>query len=477
MTPDSSHQPLPDDSRSNPESSAQRQSSADDSLGELNSSQSGISIEVLEASDEARLESILSNALGNVELVNQFAGCMMPIFEDPSVEALVAQDRLCRVVASQLRLLGGDDLFDNIEKLRHASIVADTILLSSEVNPRGTHCDGLQELLRAGVYVLSQLDEDRGVILDAENRAALGAGLPATALTDWMDLYVHGLEQVLLGWKIPGFEPSAELLQECRDLVVAQLNWREAGMGPTESTSQMEALLWSETLGFARAVADPSLEVPLKEVTQTLVRWFNEGAWNNANSAIQERSHDGVELYNMVNWLELAEHRAMTALLRAQCDCGVESLWKEVLENRPLASRAARVALHGLVRADATEAAKYISKLLNRIGSDNCPPALVERYIETLVLIAAEPGVAEVTTEAWSPVAEYPIDPLCKERLLSRVGRRLELHDRYVDRARAKIEESASNPLSRQRIETKASKKGVIWSKRALLTLQAMGAS
>jgi hypothetical protein len=477
MTPDSSQQPLPDDSASKQAASAQQQSGADDSLRDLNSAPSGISIEVLEASDEARLESLLTNALGNLELVNQFAGCLMPLFEDPSVEALVVQNRLCRVVASQLRLLGADDLFDNIEKLRHASVVADTILLSCEVNPRGTHCDGLQELLRAGVYVLSQLDEDRGGMLDADNREALGAELPATALTDWMDLYVHGIEQVLLGWEIPGFEPSAELLQECRDLVVAQLNWREVGMGPTDSTSQMEGQLWSETLGFARAVADPSLEVPLKEVTQSLVRWFNEGAWNRTNSAIRETGDDAAELYNMVEWLELAEHRAMTALLRAQSDCGVESLWKEVLENRSFSSRAARVALHGLVKTDAVEAAEYISKLLNRIGSDKCSPALAERYLDTLVLIAAEPGVAEVIMDAWRPAAEYPIDPLRKELLLARVDERLELHDKYVDRARARIEESAANPLSRQRIENRASKKGVIWSKRALHTLQEIGAS
>jgi hypothetical protein len=179
----------------------------------------------------------------------------------------------------------------------------------------------------------------------------------------------------------------------------------------------------------------------------------------------------------MVEWLELAEHRAMTALLRAQSDCGVESLWKEVLENRPFSSRAARVALHGLVKADGTEAAEYISKLLNRIGSSNCSPVLAERYLDTLVLIAAEPGVAEVIMNAWSPESEYAIDPLRKELLLSRVERRLELHDKYVDRARAKIQESATNPFSRQRIESKASKKGVIWSKRALRTLQAMGAS
>lgn len=475
MTPDSVNQPLPDDSGSKQAPGTPQQASPDDSLGKLHSSSSGISIEVLEASDEARLEQILSQALGDAELVNQFAGCLMPLCEDPSDEALVTQDRLCRVVASQLRALGGDDLFDNIEKLRHVSIVADTILTSSEVNPRGKHGEGLQELLRAVVYVLSQLDEDRGVILDPENRAALGAELPPTALDDWMQLYLHGVDQVLLGFKIPGFEPSAELLRESRELVAQQLAWANVGMGPTDSTTSLEGQLWCETLGFARAVADPSIEEPMRDITLNLVRWFNEGAWNGPNAAIREERQDGAELYNMVEFLELAEHRAMSALLRAQSDCGVETVWKEVLEKRALSSRAARVALHGLVRTDATEAAECISRLLNRIGSDKSSPLTVERCLDTLVLIAAEPGVSELISASWSPEAEYPVDPLRKELLLARIDERLETHNRYAGRAKERIKECGDDLVSRRKIENRASKKGVILSPRALMTLERIG--
>jgi hypothetical protein len=438
-----------------------------------------ISIEVLAESDEFRLEHILSEALGNAELVNQFAGCLMPLCEDPSEEALAIQDRLCRVVASQLRALGGDDLFDNVEKLRQLSIVADTILMSTEVNPRGKHGNGLQELLRAGVCLLSQLDEDRSAILDPENRRALGSELPPTALNDWMGLYVHGMDQVLLGFKIPGFEPSAELRSECHDLVAAQLSWTEAGMGPTDSTTSLEGQLWCETLGFARVVVDQSvdsaLEDQLREVTQSLVRWFNEGALSSANAAIREEQLDGDEMSNMLGFLELAEHRAMSALLRAQSDCGVEAVWKEVLEHRSLSSRAARVALHGMVRAEVTEAVQHISKLLNRIGSDKTSPSTVKRCLDTLVVIAAEPGVAEVIVDSWGPDAEHPVDPLRKELLLTRVEERLERHYRNVGPALQRIQQCGEDSVSRRIIENRASKRGVIWSKRALATLEHIG--
>jgi hypothetical protein len=475
MTPESSNQPLPEDESFQPASESPRSSGAESSFEELNGSPSAISIELLEASDETRLSQILSQALENDALLNQFAGCLIPLCEDPSQEALVTQDRLCRVVGSQVRGLGGDDFFENTEKLRKLSNVTDAILLSCQVNPRARQCEGLQELLRAEVDLLSQMDMDRGVILDAENRAALGKELSPTVLNDWTGLYLDSLEQVLIGLKIPGFEPSAALLEECRELVAAQLSWTQVGMGPTESRTSGEGQLWSETLGFARAVADCSVETPLMEIALSLVRWFNEGAWNTATAPIREEGTDGVELYNMLGWLELAEHRAMAALLRAQTGCEVETLWKEVLETRPLGSRAARVALHGLARSDATETAEYISKLLNRIGSDKCSPALAERYLDTLILVASEPGMPEVIMSAWNPDVEYPIDPLHKELLLARVDERLELHNRYVEPARARVQQCGDDLISRQRIENRASKKGVIWSKRALLALQALG--
>lgn len=477
MTPESSNQPLPEDESFQPAPNSPRQSSAEGALGDLKGSPSDISIELLEASDETRLSQILSQALENDALLNQFAGCLIPLCEDPSQEALVTQDRLCRVVASQVRVLGGDDLFENTEKLRKLLTVTDAILLSCQVNPRARQCEGLQELLRAEVDLLSQLDMDRGVILDAENRAASGIELAPTILNDWIELYLNSIEQVMLGLKIPGFEPSAQLLEECRELVAAQLSWTQVGMGPTDSTTSLEGQLWSETLGFARAVADCSLEMPLMEIAQSLVRWFNEGAWNTAMTPIREEGADGAEMYNMLGWLEVAEHRAMAALLRCQTSCEVEPLWKEVLETRPLGSRVTRIALHGLARSDATETAEHISKLLNRIGSDKCSPARAEGYLNTLILVASEPGVPEVIMNAWNPEAEHPVDPLRKELLLSRVDERLELHNRYVERARESIQKCGDDSISRQKIENKASRKGVIWSKRALLTLQALGAS
>jgi hypothetical protein len=99
----------------------------------------------------------------------------------------------------------------------------------------------------------------------------------------------------------------------------------------------------------------------------------------------------------------------------------------------------------------------------------------VERYLDTLIMIAAEPGVSELISALWNPEAEHPVDPLRKELLLSRVEERLERHRRYVGRALERIQECGDDSVSRQRIENRASKKGVIWSQRALVTLDRIG--
>ena len=183
-----------------------------------------------------------------------------------------------------------------------------------------------------------------------------------------------------------------------------------------------------------------------------------------------------MELQNTLGWLELAEHRAMEALLRAQTGCDVEGVWKEVLGSRTLASRAGRIALHGLARSDASETAPYVSKLLNRIGSKTCPASVATRYLNTLVVMAAEPGMPEVIVNAWSPGAEHGVDPLHKELLISRVERRLKTHEEHFKAAWEKIQEHGGEPWMRKKIEKSASKKGVIWSRRALMTLQQLGA-
>lgn len=474
MTLDPTGQPPSEDQGSKPQPPA-TQPGAAGPLDGLKPSISGISIEQLEASDPALLAEILSAALGNLQLVNQFADCLSPLFEDPGQEAVAVQDRLCRAVASQLRDLVRDDLFDNVEKLRHLSLIVDTIFLSCEDNPRGDYCEGLQELLLAQVFVLSELDSDRGTILDENHRAAFGDALPPTAQGDWMGLYLHGIEQIKLGFNLPGFEPSDELLDECRELVLAQFSWIEAGIGPTNSRTSFEAQLWSETLGLARMVVDESLEKPLQEITETLVRWFDSGGWDSSQVPIREDRHAENEILKTIGWLEIAEHRAMAALLLAQSGCGVESTWKEILGTRTLASRAGRIAIHGLAKSDATETAQYVSKLMNRIGSEKCPPTLAARYLDTLILLAAEPAMPQVIKGTWSPDAEYPLDPLRKELLLSRVGERLRAHDMYFESAWAKIQEHGGNPWMRKKIEKSASKRGVIWSRRALATLQSLG--
>lgn len=448
-----------------------------DTFHELETRATDISIELIEASAEPRLSEIIADCLGSHDRANEFAGCVIPICEDPSSEALIVQDRLCRAIASQIRSLANQDIFDNIEKLRRASAISDAILVSSEVNPRGQNCDGLQDLLRAEVFLLRQLDEDRAAILDEENRATLGSELAATAHTDWIELYVRSVDQVLLGLKLSGLIPSEDFLVECRELVACQLSWTGVGMGPTESRTQFEAQIWAETLCLARAVADSSLEDSLLGVADQLVRWFNAGALNGGGIFEETGKVDDTEIHNILGWLELAEHRAMAALLRAQSSCATESFWREVLETRPLSSRAARIALHGLAKCDASETAEYVAKLLNRLGSSKCGPALADRYFDTLIRVAAEPGVAEVVTNAWDPQAEYPVDPLRKELLLDRVETRLRLHDKQVAWARRRIEECEDDASSRQRIELVAGKRGAIFSKRALATLQKLADS
>lgn len=477
MTPDP-NSPTPAESPgSQPPQAPEGGANPPDALHDLETRASNISIELIEASNELRLSEIIADCLGSHDRANQFAGCLIPICEDPSPEALVVQDRLCRVVAAQVRALAGQGIFDNIERLRRGSAISDAILVASEVNPRGLNCDGLQDLLRAEVYLLSQLDEDRAVLFDDENRAALGSELSANALTDWMGLYVHGVDKILLGLKLLGFEPSVALRTECQELVTAQLAWTEAGMGPTESRTQCQAQIWAETLCLARAVADSSLEDSLLDVADQLVRWFNAGALNGGGIFEETREVDGTEVHNILGWLELAEHRAMAALLRAQSSCATESFWKEVLETRPLSSRAARIALHGLAKCDASETAEYVAKLLNRLGSSKCGPALADRYFDTLIRMAAEPGVPEVVTNAWDPRSEYPVDPLRKELLLDRVEARLELHEKQLAWARRRIEECEDDATSRQRIELAAGKRGAIFSRRALVTLQQLASS
>jgi hypothetical protein len=128
-----------------------------------------------------------------------------------------------------------------------------------------------------------------------------------------------------------------------------------------------------------------------------------------------------------------------------------------------------------MVRAEVTEAVQHISKLLNRIGSDKTSPSTVKRCLDTLVVIAAEPGVAEVIVDSWGPDAEHPVDPLRKELLLTRVEERLERHYRNVGPALQRIQQCGEDSVSRRIIENRASKRGVIWSKRALATLEHIG--
>jgi len=441
-------------------------------LRELGESFRDISIKILGASDESRLSQILSDALGSAELVNQMAGCLTQLCADPSEEALQFKNRLYRVIATQIDALGGDNLLENIKKLLYLSVIAATTIESSLCCPRELNHQGLQEITRATINLVNQLDEERGLLLDAQFRNNSGATTPLVQFNDWMKLYLQGMDNILRGLKSSRFCPSAELLSQCRELVIAQFEWVKEGMGPTNVETSDEAELWAQSLDLARIVADGSMEKPLREIAHNLLQWFNDGTWDIQGSPVHEEGANRAELADILLSLERAELYATRALLIAQESCEVELVWKEVLDTRALSSRVATIALQGLAKSDATETAEYVAKLLNRIGSPRSSQSLAKRYLDTFILVAATPGMHSVIMDSWQPNADYPVDPLRKERIIDCLEERLKIHDTCLARAKKKLEKCGEDSWSRRKIEKRASKDGVIWPTLALKTLQ-----
>jgi len=439
-------------------------------LEELGGAVRSISIKLLETSDKRRLTQIISDSLEDVELLNQLLGCLNPLCEDPSEDLRAVHSRIYGVVTTQMDALSGDKLFDNLKKLYYLSVIAITIIESSNSCPRETNQQDLDQLLKAAIHLLTKLEAGREIVLRQNARGDLSDTPPPIDFDNWMQLYLQAIDTVLIGMKIHGFQPSVNLIDDCRKLAGVQFSYAERYLGPTNAQTAIEAELWSNSLRLIRLVANDSMEQPLLRIAQELLRKFNDGEWNAPNSSFVDEADDSeAELYNMRLFLESAEFYSMRALLHAQETCNVESFWREVLNTRPLSSREFRTALQGLAKSDASETAQYVDKLLQRIGSPNCPPKWVARYLDTLILAADQPSMHDVIVQSWCAATERSADGAI---LKSRFVERLALHTNQVQRALKKRQQFSDIPGLSEKIQRHAEKRGAIGSKRALHTLQ-----